>query len=301
MRKELFVGAKITRVVTLEAGEIRTIQLTLPKELKVKDLSYPVRDRMRPGTAFLTKSFGERTQKLRRRMYTRSNTSTGEELQLETVINYTHSPKADTSLWWQSDDVIVRQRSGEPIEVRVDWNEADSTFQVYENSHVCNATNLRLEPDGEWERMKFVGIAFATGITPFLSYLRYMQARQFGRDHDSVGAHFTLITSARTERHLIAHEELLELKRHFPMNFHYHPVLTREWPPDWPYTKGRIIRVKANGVPSGLVDLSQLLDVVPELDQCHLRMCGNQEARDQLERGIVQSGLSPLSFRTEVW
>jgi len=209
--------------------------------------------------------------------------------------------KADTSLWWQSDEVLARQQRGEPIEVRVDWNKDDSTFDVYENSHECKSTNLRLEPDGEWEGMKFVGIAFATGITPFLSYLRYMRERQFGRHHDAGGAHFTLITSARNERQLIEHEELLELQRQFPLNFHYHPVLTREWPPDWAYTTGRIIRVKEKKGPSPHVDLSRLLDVVPELERCHVRMCGNQDARNQLQQGIAQGGLSPLSFRAEVW
>ena len=301
MKKELFIPASITKVITLDPGEIRIIQLTLPKEFDWGHGCYPVRDRMRPGTAFLTKSFGARTQKLRRRMYTRSNSSSNAELQLETVINYTHTVKADTSLWWQSGDVLVRQEQGAPIEVRVDWNEVDSAFEIYENSHVCKAANLRLEPDGEWEGMKLVGIAFATGITPFLSYLRYMRERQFGRSHDAIGANFTLIASARTERQLIAHEELLELKKQFPLNFQYHPVLTRQWPPDWPHTKGRIIRANINETPHPNIDLSPLLDVVPDIDRCQLRMCGNQEARDQLKQGMAQLGISPLSFRAEVW
>ena len=118
---------------------------------------------------------------------------------------------------------------------------------------------------------------------------------------DAVGAQFTLIASARAQRQLIEHEELLELQRQYPMNFHYHPVLTREWPPDWAYTTGRIIRVKTNEGPSPRVDLSRLLDVVPELERCHLRMCGNQNARNQLQQGIHQVGISPLSFRAEVW
>ena len=301
MKKELFVPAKISKIITLDPGELRTIQLTLPKEFQLNTTRYPIRDQMRPGTAFLTKPYGARTQKLRRRMYTRSNASTSASLQLETVINYTHGAKADTSLWWQSDEVVARQQKGETIEVRVDWNENDAVFEVYENSHVCGPTNLRLEPDGEWEGMHFVGVAFATGITPFLSYLRYMREHQFGRYIDGVGAKFTLIASSRSERQLIDYEELLELKQEFPQNFDYHPVLTREWPHDWPYTKGRIIRVNSDDRASRSVDLSRLLDVVPDLDGCHLRMCGNLEARNQLQQGLTQWGKSPLSFRAEVW
>ena len=301
MKKELFIPAQITKIVTLDPGEIRLIQLTLPKEIELDRATYPVRDTMRPGTAFLTKPFGARTQKLRRRMYTRSNSSSGAELQLETVINYTHLAKADTSLWWQSEEVMSRQQKGEPIEVRVEWSGDHSAFEVYENCRVCEPTNLRLEPDEEWPEMAFVGMAFSTGITPFLSYLTYMKQRQFGRLNGSEGAHFTLIASARVEKQLIEHEEMLRLERQFPGNFRYHPVLTREWPDTWPYTKGRIIRSDSNEALPPRVDLSRMLEVVPDIGRLHLRMCGNQEARDQLQRGIAQLGVSPLSFRAEVW
>ena len=301
MKNELFIPAKISKVLTLDPGEIRMVQLTLPKQFKWDHQTYPVRDNMRPGTAFFTKPFGTRTQKTRRRMYTRSNTSSSAEFQLETVINYTHLAKADTSLWWQSEELIARQQRGEPIEVRVVWNADQSLFDVYENSPLCEPSNLRLEPDEEWEQMRFVGVAFATGITPFLSHLKYMREHQFGRSQESGGAHFTLIASARVERQLIEHDELLELEEQFPENFQYHPVLTREWPPGWPYTKGRIIRARQNESHSPHVDLSPLLGVVPDIETCHLRMCGKTEARDQLQRGIVNHGVSPLSFRAEVW
>ena len=59
MKKDLFLPAKITKVFTLDAGEIRTIQLTLPKEFEFDQVGYPIRDNMRPGTAFLTKSFSK--------------------------------------------------------------------------------------------------------------------------------------------------------------------------------------------------------------------------------------------------
>ena len=301
MGKELFIPTNITRVDTLDPGELRKVQLTLPEEISVNGGTYPLRDQMRPGTAFLTKPFGQRTQKIRRRMYTRSNTSQNAEFCLETVINYTHLDKSDTSIWWQSEDVLSRPQEGDSIDVRVDWNEEHSTFDVYENTQVCQPNNLRLEPDSEWEGMKFVGVAFATGITPFLSYLKYMETHQFGRSESNVGTHFTLIASARIQNQLIEHHELLKLEQEFPENFRYHPVLTREWPEDWPYTKGRIIRSKEIDAQSSEIDLSPMLTVVSNLDHSHLRMCGNRQARDQLQHGLDQQGLLPISFRAEVW
>lgn len=298
---ELLIPAKITKVTTVDPGEIRVIELTLPKQFTVDHVTYSVQDSMRPGTAFLTKPFGARTKKTRRRMYTRSNCSSNAELRLETIINYTHEEKADTSLWWQTDEVLAWQQNGTPIGVRVDWNDDRSRLTVYENSHICLPTNLRLEPDGEWEGMRFLGMAFSTGITPFLSHLRYMQESGFGRTHTSSGSHYTLVASARYPRQLLNHDELLELERQFPENFRYHPVLTREWPDDWVYTKGRIIQTVRTDAPSSRIVLSPLLKVIRDIDRCHVRMCGNREARDQLQQGIAQLGLTPLSFRAEVW
>ena len=298
---ELFIPATITKVTTVDPGEIRVIEITLPKQYTVDQMTYSVLDTMRPGTAFLTKPFGARTNKTRRRMYTRSNCSSNAELRLETIINYTHEEKADTSLWWQSDEVLVWKQSGHPIEVRVNRQEDRSQLTVYENSHVCHPTNLLLEPDGEWEHMRFLGVAFSTGITPFLSHLRYMQEREFGRSQSSSGAHYTLIASARYPRQLLTHEELLELEAQFPENFRYHPVLTREWPDNWAYTKGRIVQTVPGDARPANIDLTPLLTVIPDIDRCHVRMCGNREARDHLQQGMGHIGLTPLSFRAEVW
>ena len=298
--KELFIPSKITKVTTLDPGEIRVVELTLPEQIEIDHVTYPVQDTMRPGTAFLAKPFGARTQKIRRRMYTRSNWSSSAERRLETVINYTHQEKADTSRWWQTDDALTYQQNSVPIEVRVNWNEDHTELVVYENSPVCLPTNLRLEPDGDWVEMRFLGIAFSTGITPFLSHLRYMRDHRFGHTDHRPGAHYTLIASARIAKQLIGHEELLELERQFPQNFRYHPVLTREWPSDWSYTRGRIIRADQNKN-SGQVDLAPLCGVVPDIHHYHVRMCGNRGARDELQHGFAQRGLTPLSFRAEVW
>ena len=301
---ELVAPAQITNITTLDPGELRIIELTLPQECEIDHVRYPIRDVMRPGTAFLVKPWGSRTGKWRRRMYTRSNFAIASERKLETIINYTHTEKSDTSLWWQSDDVLLRQDAAIPLDIRLEWNEAQSELFIYESSRRCLPTNLRLEPDEEWRNMRFVALAFSTGITPFLSYIRYMKYHNFGKTDTHPGACVTLIVSARHRQQLMAHEELLDLERSYPDHVQYYPVLTQTWPPDWAYSTGRIIRSLHSldrGAVSDDIDLSPLQSIVPDLQQQHLRFCGNKVARDQLQLGLSQQGIVPLSFRAEVW
>ena len=298
---ELVVPAHISKVTTLDPGEIRIIELSLPKQLEIEHVVYPVLDVMRPGTAFLAKPWGERTDKWRRRMYTRSNSALESPHKLETIINFTHTDKSDTSVWWQTEEVVAWQQSGKPLDVRVEWNSDHSAFMVYENSRKCHATNLYLEPDGEWEHMKFLALAFSTGITPFLSYLRYMRHYEFGQSRTHPGVVFQLIVSVRHPRQLMAHEELLTLEHQFPNNFRYHPVLTRSWPSDWPFTTGRVIRNRETSETGDRTDISPLVALVPDIDQYHVRFCGNKIGRDQLLQSFQQNGIQPRSVRAEVW
>ena len=299
--RELFVPAVVTTLRTIDPGEIRAVALVLPDEYEMAGTRYPIRDEMRPGNAFLARPVGARTGKFRRRMYTRSNSAVTSERILETIINHTHEERADSSIWWQTEEVEALQRKGGTIEVRVGLSQDGTQLILYENSARCEDTNLRLEPDGEWQRMRFLGIAFSTGITPFLAHLRYMKALEFGRTREHPGSYYTLVVSVRKPRHLMEHDELLELERKFPENFRYYPVLTREWPADWPYGKGRIIRSRGTTNGEEGVDLGPLLGVAPDLQNYHVRMCGNKTARNQLQRGLQQGGYRPLSFRSEIW
>lgn len=301
MITDLFVPARLTEVHTIDPGEIRAVTLTLPDVHEVNGVRYPLRDTMRPGNAFLARPMGARTGKPRRRMYTRSNCAMTAERALETIINHTHEVKADSSIWWQSEEVQVLRRQGGTIDVRVDLSPDRTHLALYENSRSCEPTNLRLETDAEWPAMRFVGIALSTGITPFLAYLRYMETFAFGRREGAPGCHFTLIASVRHPRQLMAHEELLGLQRRFPNNFRYHPVLTREWSSDWAYGRGRVIRAEGGEGPAARIDLGPLLEVVPDIKHCHVRLCGSGEARDQLTQGLRQGGYQVLSFRAEVW
>ena len=299
--RELFVPATITDVYTYDPGEVRKIALTLPETFEVDGRPVPICDRMRPGSAFLVKPFGVRTQKFRRRMYTRSNCADESPRVLETIINDTHKEKADTSPWWQSDDLVQRYRTGDSINVCVNYDETRSELAVYQNSETVDPATLVLEADHEWRSMRIVAVALSTGITPFLSYLRYMKTRAFGVLDGAGGGHFTLIVSVKTPSQLMDHQTLLDLAREAPQHFSYHPVLTREWPEDWSYVKGRIIQVRTNGDQGTRVNLAPLMALEPNLRQCHVRFCGNALAKDQLILGLEQAQQVPLSFRSETW
>lgn len=278
------------------------IRLSLPETYDIDGKRYPVRDRMHPGNAFLTKPMGARTAKVRRRMYTRSNCAISAERQLETIINHTHEEKADTSIWWQSEEVEILHRSGGTIDVRVDFSADGEHLEIYENTSEVKPANLQLEPDDQWPHMRMLAIALSTGITPFLAHLCYMRVHKFGAGAQVPGCRFVLIASVRNPRQLMEHARLLELEREFPEHFSYYPVLTREWPTDWAYGKGRICKI--SGVSGGRgdeVDLSPLLDIVPDIAQWHVRLCGGAPARDQLMQGLLQRGIRPQSFRSEVW
>jgi hypothetical protein len=298
---EVFVPARITKVETIDPGEIRLVVLTLPEAYGIAGVLHPIRDAMCPGNAFLAKPMGARTEKLRRRMYTRSNSSLTSPRILETIINHTHEARSDTSIWWQMDEAERMPREGGTVDVRLNFNSDGVHLDVFENSPHAAEKNLRLEPDNQWPTMRYVAIALSTGITPFLAYLDHMQARDFGRAHHPPGCRLTLIASVRHRGQLMQHEALVKLARRFPDNFHYYPVLTREWPPEWPYGKGRMIRVSDTGEGSRCIDLAHLLEVVPDLGQCHLRMCGNASCRDEIVQGLQQHRIEVLSFRSEVW
>ena len=312
--RALFIPARITNVQTYAPGEVRKIALTLPDTVELEGRSVPVHDRMRPGAAFLVQPFGSRTQKYRRRMYTRSNCAVDSPRVLETIINDTHTGKADTSPWWQTGEPERLWRTGGTLDVRVDYDATQSALVVYQNSDTQARHNLILEPDREWPSMRIVAVALATGITPFLSHVRYMQAHAFGipagtqaDDARAHGGRYSLIVSVSDPRRLMEHQALLDLAADHPQRFSYHPVLTREWPEDWPWTQGRLMRVVppehagTDGAGAARVTLAPLLALEPDLHRCHLRFCGNAAARDQLVAGLEQAGLTPLSFRSEVW
>lgn len=298
---EYVVSARISQIQVIDPGEIRRVQLALPADVEIGGRRYVIHDTMRPGTAFLAKPWGSRTEKYRRRMYTRSNASTQEPGILETIINHTHRQQADTSIWWQSKIADDWYEEGKTIDVRVTIEESQGIATVYENTAVCKESNLRLEPDGEWENLRLVCVAFGTGVTPFLSYIRYMADQQWAKRGGVPGGSLTLIVSVRHEGQLMLHQELLKMAQEFSQHFRYLPVLTRSWPSDWSSLTGRIVRTKV--LPSGVeqIDPTPLLELVPDLSQSDLRMCGSIAACRQVMQGLREHSILPVTVRTESW
>ncbi|MGD9852132.1 MAG: hypothetical protein AB7T38_12765 [Nitrospirales bacterium] len=298
---EIFVSSIIQDLEILDPGELCRVTLLLPDYVEVDGKAFRIRDNMRPGTAFLVKPWGTRTQKYRRRMYTRSNVATMQPGLLETFINHTHKDLSDTSIWWQSEEALVWQQERTPIEVKVQLDLEQGVASVYENTSVCKPTNLRLEDEGEWESLPLVCVAFGTGITPFLAYIRYWVAHRHHPGAEKGGGPLILIVSAKHFSQLMCHEELLKIAKEFPKEFFYYPILTRTWPAGWMGTTGRIVTTSKDSSGNEQIDLSKLLDFSPDLTQRHLRLCGNGLACRQIVTGLEQAGVAPLSIRSESW
>ncbi|HYR86766.1 MAG TPA: hypothetical protein VE422_21950 [Terriglobia bacterium] len=279
----ILAPATITKLRTLDQGELRSVQLTLPDSLRVGTKEEPIEDGMRPGAAFLAEPFGEHNKRREKRLYMRSNCSISAQRRLET-------------LWWQTGEI----HEGDTIGVQVDSDPKGTFLKVHEHRILDKSKSLALEPDTWWSEQNFVAVAFSTGMTPFLAHIRYMALFEFGRAFRRFesGAHYVLIVSVRNPLQLMCHDELRELEDRFPDNFRYHPVLTREWPDDWPYTRQRIIKTEDG---AREVDLSALLSVVPDIGSRHVRICGGKAATEQLVRGLREYRITPRSIKAEVW
>jgi len=275
----MFARATVTKLRRLDPGTLLAIELTLPTNLTISGKEHSVRDGMRPGSGFWIEPM--------KQLYFRSNCSIVAQRHLETIITDTYD-KSDTWSWWRTEGV----KEGDTVGVEV---EADSRGLV----RIHESKAMALEPDSWWSEQNFAAIAFSTGVAPFLAHIRYMALFEFGRAFNRFnrGAHYVLIVSAKDPQGLICHEELRALEDRFPENFRYHPALTRQWADDWPYTRSRVIRIEKE---NGRIDLSPLMDAVPDIGRRHVRLCGGREATSQLVKGLQEDKISPLSIRTEV-
>ncbi len=288
-----------TRITHFVKGELALVEFELPAVHQVNSMQYHVCDTtMRPGTAFVAEPFGSRTLRQEKRVYTRSNCAMLTPRILETAINLASGKEKfpNTSLWWQSKNLTETL-----IPIRLEFDETHTFLRPYEHTNRKQETeSLALESKHQWQYKKILAFGFYTGGTAFAAYARYMVAHNFGISHvNPRGAHLTLIMSAQDNSRLLFHKEFEILARQFPLNFSYHPFLTRTWPMDWPYGRGRII--DPNRTIQSEVDMRPLLSLVPNLEQYHIRICGGRTPRDRIQLGLAQQHINPLSFRSECW
>ena len=264
----MFIPATVTKLTRLESDGPYCIELTLPNSITIQNKECFIQDGMRPGTGFWIESWDEPT--------IRSNCSINAKGRLQAMI-------------WRTEGII----EGGILGVRVQADPKGNVLRIEESK------GLALELDSWWCERDFAAIAFSTGIAPFLAYVRYMSLFAFGRalNRFGRGAHFVLVVSVKEPRQLICHDELLTLEDRFPEHFRYHPALTREWTEDWPYTRRRVIRMEQE---TGRIDLSPLLEVVPDIDRRHVRISGGKESAGQLLKGLQDNKISPLSIRTQI-
>lgn len=294
----LTVPAK-ARVFHLAKNELARVEIELPSTHEVEGVVYPIYDYMTPGSAFIAIPFGSRTRRWEKRAYTRSNCAELTPMGLETIVNYSKSKvkPANTSAWWQEDDLAEAM-----IEVRVEFDETHTHLKPFSLAHKEEAQSLLLEPIEMLCMMKrILAIGFYTGATPFLAYTRYMAAYHFGHAlKNQQDFRFIFIVCVQNESQLMYHDELRKIQMKFPYNFTYWPVLTRTWPKDWRYGRGRLLDPDRDNV-RFRVDMMPLLTTIRGIEHFHLRICGGCEPRDRIQLGLEQHGIRPLSVRSECW
>lgn len=294
----LTVPAK-TRVVHLAKNELVRIEINLPAMHEIEGIAYPIYDYMTPGSAFIAAPFGSRTNRWEKRAYTRSNCAELTPMCLETIVNYSKSKEmpANTSAWWQEEDLVEAT-----LEVRIEFDEKHTHLKPFSLAYKEEAYSLLLEPIEMLCFMKRIcAIGFYTGATPFLAYARYMAAYHFGHAlKNQQDFRFILIVCVQNESQLMYHDELEKIQKKFPYNFIYWPVLTRTWPKNWRYGRGRLIDPNRGDL-GPRVDIAPLLATVRALEHLHLRVCGGCKSRDRILLGLEQHGIRPLSFRSECW
>lgn len=257
------VKVPISGIVDFESGELRAIRFKLPDDI---DASH-----RRPGNAFWVRLWGDRTEKLEVRAYSFSDSATSNVI--ETVVSKA-SKDPNTSLYLQ------RVKVGDEIEIRLETG----SRKLFINPR----KDLELESDDWWPKQKFLFIGLGTGVAPHLSAVRYMACRKMMPS-------IMFVVSAKTPKRLIFNKELLKISDQF-MRFVYLPFITRVNPDDY-----------ARSLPQGCdyrygrPTLSRLKDLIPDISERHVRICGGAGAKETFEEEARALGLKFPSIRAEVW
>jgi len=138
---------------------------------------------------------------------------------------------------------------------------------------------LPLDPTA---RRHYVGIAGGSGITPILSIMKTVLARE-------PESRFTLIYGNRSQQSTMFKEELEDLKNRYMTRLSLHHVFSREHT-DSPLYSGRIDRAKVSEF---------LRTLVPAQGIDHVFVCGPHGANDEAEGALLEAGVAPERIHIE--
>ncbi|MDO9403259.1 MAG: 1,2-phenylacetyl-CoA epoxidase subunit PaaE [Polaromonas sp.] len=121
---------------------------------------------------------------------------------------------------------------------------------------------------------RYLGIAGGSGITPILSIIRTVLARE-------PGSSFTLIYGNRSQKTAMFKEEIEDLKNRYMTRLVLHHVFSREHT-DSPLNAGRMTRDKLGEFFTHLVDARRL---------DHVFVCGPFGINDEAEAALLEAGV----------
>jgi ring-1,2-phenylacetyl-CoA epoxidase subunit PaaE len=128
----------------------------------------------------------------------------------------------------------------------------------------------------------YLGIAGGSGITPILSIMKTVLARE-------PRSTFTLIYGNRTQRSTMFKEELEDLKNKYLTRLALHHVFSREVT-DSPLASGRLTREKIGDFLSALIDPKSV---------DHAFVCGPYGVNDEAEAALLAAGIAPERIHIE--
>ena len=128
----------------------------------------------------------------------------------------------------------------------------------------------------------YLGIAGGSGITPILSILKSVLARD-------PGSHFTLIYGNRSQKSTMFKEEIEDLKNRYMTRLVLHHVFSREQM-DAPLNSGRLNREKIAEFLASVVDPA-------DIDQVYI--CGPNDMNDEAEKAALAAGIGEDKIHIE--
>jgi len=163
--------------------------------------------------------------------------------------------------------------------------EETGTVSRYFHDHLRQG--MELNASGPGGKFTFTGqeaesialFAGGVGITPLMSVIRYLTDRKWPGSID-------LIYSAKNECEIIFHNELDSLAAAFP-NLRITTTLTRATN-GWPGRRGRI-------------DSDLIHQILPDLKNRRLHICGPSEMAHELRSLLEQAGASPEQIKIEAF